>query len=299
MVASYWSSKRVLNFDGKLMFQGLKPFRRIFTYTFGALGHTFRVEESSKVIELYVDESPFRAMTMKAALPQFLEPEVNREPEWTPPLIKERRSRLDQILSLMLQPDFLEIDAPMPKSKRPPQKKVAENFSELEVYTDRLQFASTETRQRFVNASTFNRGRSPVHKQPELKADQTWKAARRHRNSSVPSQSVDLLGFDTELTTIRHARAASPVPRAEHEVKALPTPLQRSLLTKEFSDGYKHFSIVPRHARRSSMPSTDSFNTTPNDLFNTTSDIFAKPAFSPKATTRTKLDFEATFSTIY
>jgi hypothetical protein len=201
----------------------------------------------------------------------------------------------------MLQPDFLEIDAPMPKSKRPPKKKVAENFDELEVYTDRLKFASTETRQRFVNASTFNRGRSPVHNQPELKADQTWKAARRHRHSSVPSQSVDLLGFDTELTTIRHDRAASPVPlpRAEDEVKVVPTPLQKSLFTKDLSDGYKNFSIVSRHARRSSMPSAESFNTTPNDLFNTTSDIFAKPALSPKATTRSKLDFEATFNTIY
>mmetsp|Transcript_7991 Transcript_7991/g.15699 ORF Transcript_7991/g.15699 Transcript_7991/m.15699 type:complete len:350 (-) Transcript_7991:8161-9210(-) len=311
MLASYWSSKRVLTFDGRLMFQGLKPFRRAFTYTFGAKGHLFRIEEDNKSVEIFVDDTPFKLMALQASsiLRDDDEAEQQEEAPWTPPLLEQRRSRLDQILHLMLQPDFLEIDD-MPSRKKKLKPKVAKDFNEIEIYTDSLKFASSSTRQRFINASTFNRGRSPVrneyvHREIEDTPRQepsrsNWKAARRVRHSSVPSQNVDLLGFDTELTTIRHHdRKPSPSPEAKNfmshtmveEVKVVPTPLQKSLLYKEHSEGYKNFRIAPRLARRSSVSSLDMFNTSP--------DIFAMPAYSPKATPRTKIDFEATFNTVY
>lgn len=296
MYASYWSSKRVLTFDGRLMFQGLKPFRRMFTYTFGAKGHLFRVEEDAKTIEIFVDDTPFKLMALQASSTHDVENEELEAP-WTPPLVMERRGRLEQILHLMLQPDFLEIDAPVKRNKKQTRQKLEDDYDGLDAYTDNQKFASSSSRQRVVNASTFNRGRSPVQNKIEKRdPNSDWKAARRLRHSSVPSQSIDLLGFDTELTTIRSGRKASPIGTPSFQMtydepEVVQTPLQKSLQRKDLAEGYKSFHIAPRLARRSSMTSLDMFNTTP--------DIFAMPAHSPKATQRTKIDFEATFNTVY
>lgn len=301
MMASYWSSKRILTFDGRLMFQGLKAFRRAFTYTFGAKGHLFRVEEANKSVEMFIDETPFTLLSSQAS-DLHEEAEDLADASWTPPLIEKRRGRLEQILHLMLQPDFLEIDSPGKKRGKQTKPKVPHSFDELETCTDALKFASSSTRQRFINASTFNRGRSPVQAEAKPESNLTnWKNAKRQRHSSVPSQSLDLLGFDTELTTIRHERKASPSPRqpfrADNEVEDIPTPLQKSLYSSQ-----KPLQTVsrqePQHTPR--QPPTQRKSMASLDMFNTSPDIFAMPAYSPKAAApRTKLDFEATFNTVY
>jgi hypothetical protein len=132
LLCSYLTSRRQVTFDGVVMFNGIKEFRKDFVFYFGAARCDFRIEDRKEFIDLFIDDQSFSAALLSRPyepnIPDFSQPsaapiQLSEDDDWCPPLLSNRRqAKTSLIVTQMMRDSFLDIDLDIPepqKSKRP------------------------------------------------------------------------------------------------------------------------------------------------------------------------------------
>lgn len=135
LFSSYMTSRRQVTFDGVVMFNGVKEFRKDFIFYFGAARCEFRIEDRKDFLDLFIDDQSFSAAMLSRPfvpdIPDFSQSFAGpRSPtdtdDWAPPLAGGRRkNQTSLIVTQMMRDSFLDIDdLPEEKPRRPNKQPV-------------------------------------------------------------------------------------------------------------------------------------------------------------------------------
>jgi hypothetical protein len=129
LLCSYLTSRRQVNFDGVVMFNGIKEFRKDFIFSFGAARCDFRIEDRKEFIDLFIDDQSFSEALLSRPyepnIPDFSQPsappkQLSEDDDWCPPLASNRRqAKTSLIVTRMMRDSFLDFDSDMPEPHRP------------------------------------------------------------------------------------------------------------------------------------------------------------------------------------
>mmetsp|Transcript_23462 Transcript_23462/g.41597 ORF Transcript_23462/g.41597 Transcript_23462/m.41597 type:complete len:205 (-) Transcript_23462:29-643(-) len=134
LFCSYLTSRRQVTFDGVVMFNGIKEFRKDFIFYFGAARCEFRIEDRKDFLDLFIDDQSFSAaMLARPYIPDipdfsasFAGPrKTDEEDDWSPPKADgQKKGRSSVIVTQMMRDSFLDIEPhfhePMSKHSRYP-----------------------------------------------------------------------------------------------------------------------------------------------------------------------------------